>query len=96
MQRQFALFDTENRGTLPKDKIKQIMESELTPREQVDLTEALNKLAKRSKKIDYHQFMMLVVEKNELLCDENLKKTFAALDLDKKGHLTVADLQAAF
>ena len=55
MQRKFAFFDVENKGTLPKEKIQMIMESELTFKEQADLAAALDKLAnKKSRKIAYH------------------------------------------
>ena len=59
--------------------------------------EEINKLISeidqdKNGKIDYHEFIQAAINREQLICKENIKKAFEMLDTDKSGKITVAEL----
>jgi len=89
----FQNFDSDHNGTLSKeefvDAMQYMSQETLSPQDADTLFQAID--INNDKQISFTEFLAATMDPREVDVNE-LNKAFELLDIDKKGHITVADL----
>jgi len=90
----FQNFDTDHNGTLSKeefvDAMQYMSQETLSPEDADTLFQAID--VNNDRQISFTEFLAATLDPREVDVNE-LNKAFELLDIDKKGHITVSDLQ---
>ncbi|EAR99827.2 calcium-dependent kinase (macronuclear) [Tetrahymena thermophila SB210] len=91
----FQKLDTNHTGSLSKEEIAQVCKlqfgQQLTESQINDIFEELD--IDKSGNISYNEFITIVSNKQELLCEENVAKAFKYFDKDNSGFITQDELK---
>ncbi|KAL4438648.1 hypothetical protein ABPG74_015546 [Tetrahymena malaccensis] len=91
----FEQLDTNHTGSLSKEEIAQVCKlqfgQQLTETQINDIFEELD--IDKSGNISYNEFITIVSNKQELLCEENVAKSFRYFDKDNNGFITQDELK---
>jgi len=94
----FKEIDKNGDGQLSKDELlegyEKIFGTTVTAKEIDDIFDTLDK--NKSGFLDYSEFVMAVVNKENMLSKDRLEKTFNIFDKDKSGAISIDELKEIF
>jgi len=93
LRQQFLALDTENRGTITHQQMKQVLEESF----HVDCNEAETLFhsldTNHDNEIDYSEFLAAALQARVKVHEPALRRTFQRFDRDETGRITAADLR---
>ena len=101
LQEEFIRLDADNKGTLSRDDIRRISESEFgrkyAAKRKIDWEEVIDECdIDGDGEIDFQDFVAACLDRKALVKTSQIRKAFRIIDADKDGAVSLGDLQKVF